>query len=138
MPIRNKIVALAVGIGLLILIIELVRRRKLREEYSWLWLLTGCVILVLTLWFDLLKWITHLMGAVTPSSTIFLFAFLFLIFISLHFSVVISRLTDRNKEMAQRYALLELELNELKRLSEKKPQRTDKGAEQTLQQDLFK
>jgi hypothetical protein len=138
MPIRNKIVALAVGIGLLILIIELVRRRKLREEYSWLWLLTGCVILVLTLWFDLLKWITHLMGAVTPSSTIFLFAFLFLIFISLHFSVVISRLTDRNKEMAQRYALLELELNELKRLSEKKPQRTDKGAEQTLQRDLFK
>jgi hypothetical protein len=138
MPIRNKIVALAVGIGLLILIIELVRRRKLREEYSWLWLLTGCVILVLTLWFDLLKWITHLVGAVTPSSTIFLFAFLFLIFISLHFSVVISRLTDRNKEMAQRYALLELELNELKRLSEKKPQRTDKGAEQTLQRDLFK
>jgi hypothetical protein len=138
MPIRNKIVALAVGIGLLILIIELVRRRKLREEYSWLWLLTGCVILVLTLWFDLLKWITHLVGAVTPSSTIFLFAFLFLIFISLHFSVVISRLTDRNKEMAQRYALLELELNELKRLSEKKPQRTDKGAEKTLQRDLFK
>ena len=138
MPIRNKIVALAVGIGLLILIIELVRRIKLREEYSWLWLLTGCVILVLTLWFDLLKWITYLVGAVTPSSTIFLFAFLFLIFISLHFSVVISRLTDRNKEMAQRYALLELELNELKRLSEKKPQRTDKGAEQTLQRDLFK
>jgi len=114
MPIRNKIVALAVGIGLLLIIVELVRRRKLREEYSWLWLLTGAVILLLTVWFDLLKWITHMVGAVMPSSTIFLCAFVFLILISLHFSVVISKLTDRNRELAQRYALLELEMRELR------------------------
>ena len=115
MPIRNKVVALVFGIGMLIIIIDLVRRRKLREEYSWLWLMTGAGILVLSLWFDLLKWVTHLVGAITPSSTIFLFAFLFLIFISLHFSVVISKLTDRNKELAQRYALLENEVHELKK-----------------------
>jgi hypothetical protein len=115
MPIRNKIVAVTVGIMMLLLIIELVRRRKLREEYSWLWLMTGAIILLLSLWFDLLKWMTHLVGAITPSSTIFLFAFLFLILISLHFSVVVSKLTDRNKELAQRYALLELELHELKK-----------------------
>ena len=101
MPIRNKIVALTFGIMMLLLIIELVRRRKLREEYSWLWLMTGAIIVLLSLWFDLLKWMTHLVGAITPSSTIFLFAFLFLILISLHFSVVISKLTDRNKELAQ-------------------------------------
>jgi hypothetical protein len=117
MPIRNKVVALVVGLWMLLLIIELVRRRKLREEYSWLWLMTGSGILLLTLWFDLLKWMTHLVGAVSPSSTIFLFAFLFLIFISLHFSVTISKLTDRNKELAQRYALLELEVQELKKRS---------------------
>jgi hypothetical protein len=115
MPIRNKVVALVFGIGMLIIIIDLVRRRKLREEYSWLWLMTGAGILILSLWFDLLKWVTHLVGAITPSSTIFLFAFLFLIFISLHFSVVISKLTDRNKELAQRYALLENEVDELKK-----------------------
>jgi len=114
MPIRNQIVALSVSIGLLVLIIELVRRRKLREEYSWLWLLTASTILLLTLWVDLLRWITHLVGAVVPSSTIFLMAFVFLIFISLHFSVVISRLTHRNIELAQKYALLDLELRALK------------------------
>lgn len=117
MPVRNKVVAFVVGLWMLLLIIELVRRRKLREEYSWLWLMTGSVILLLTLWFDLLKWITDLVGAVSPSSTIFLFAFLFLVFISLHFSVVISKLTERNKELAQRYALLELEVHELKKRS---------------------
>jgi hypothetical protein len=121
MSVRNIIVAVAVGLGMLFLVIELVRRRKLREEYSWLWLLTASVILLLTLWFDLLKWITHMIGAIVPSSTIFLFAFVFLIFISLHFSVVISKLTDRNKELAQRHALLELEVNELKKKVQKDP-----------------
>jgi len=115
MPIRNKIVALTVSIGLLLLIVELVRRRKLREEYSWLWLLTASMILLLTIWFGLLKWITSLVGAMVPASTIFLLAFLFLIFISLHFSVVISKLTNRNIDLAQKYALLELELHEIRK-----------------------
>jgi hypothetical protein len=115
MPIRVKIVAFVISIGMMLLIIELVRRRKLREEYSWLWLLTGTVIILLMTWFHLLKWITHMIGAVIPSSTIFFFAFLFLILISLHFSVVISKLTDRNKDLAQRYALLELEFREFKK-----------------------
>jgi hypothetical protein len=114
MPFRNKMVAAIIGVALLLLIIELVRKRKLREEYSWLWLLTGGVILLLTFWYDLLRWITVLIGGVVPSSTLFFFAFLFLILISLHFSVVISRLTNRNKELAQHYALLESELNDLK------------------------
>ncbi len=126
MPIRNQIVALMISLGMLVLIIELVRRRKLREEYSWLWLLTASTILLLSVWFGLLKWITHLIGALVPSSTIFMLAFVFLIFISLHFSVVISKLTHRDVELAQKYALLELELSELKKqcsaLSEKKEQ----------------
>ena len=115
MPIRVKIVAFVISIGMMLLIVELVRRRKLREEYSWLWLLTGTVIILLMTWFHLLKWITYMVGAVIPSSTIFFFAFLFLILISLHFSVVISKLTDRNKDLAQRYALLELEFREFKK-----------------------
>ena len=123
MPFHQKIFAIIASILLMLLVVELVRRRRLREEYSWLWLMTGSVILVLALWFDLLKWITQLVGAVTPSSTIFLCAFLFLIFISLHFSVVISRLADRNKELAQKYALLEMDVERLKRslLSESSP-----------------
>lgn len=115
MNIRVKIVGIIISLSLLILIIELVRRRKLREEYSWLWLLTGSVILVLMIWVSLLKWITHLIGAIVPSSTVFFLGFLFLILISLHFSVVISKLTDRNKSLAQRYAILEMEFYELKK-----------------------
>lgn len=119
MNIRIRIVGSIVSIIMMLLIVELVRRRKLREEYSWVWLLTGSVILLLMMWVDLLKWITHMVGAIVPSSTVFFLAFLFLMLISLHFSVVISKLTDRNKDLAQRYALLEGEVNALKKKQEK-------------------
>jgi hypothetical protein len=115
MPFRNKMMAFVISLGLLLLIVELVRRRKLREEYSWLWLLTGSFILLLMMWFGLLKWFTLMIGAVAPSSTIYFFALVFLFFISLHFSVVISKLTGQIKELAQKNAFLELELEELKK-----------------------
>jgi hypothetical protein len=127
MNLRIRIVGSIVSIALMLLIVELVRRKKLREEYSWVWLLTGSVILLLMMWVDLLKWITQMVGAIVPSSTVFFLAFLFLMMISLHFSVVISKLTDRNKDLAQRYALLEGEVNELKKKQEKGPPSESSG-----------
>ena len=115
MPYRIKIVALTICIGMLILIFELVRRRKLREEYSQLWFITWIGILVLMIWFDLLKWITSRIGAYSDVSTIFFLALLFLILISLHFSVVVSRLTGRIKDLAQQQAILEEELERIRR-----------------------
>ncbi len=115
MPIRTKVVALVISIGMLLLIIELVRRRKLREEYSQLWFITGIVIVLMMVWFDLLRFISHLVGAVNQISTIFFLAFLFLVGISLHFSVVISKLTNQVKDLAQQNALLEGELERLKK-----------------------
>ena len=47
MPLRQQVMVVLASVGLLVIILELVRRRKLREEYSWLWMLTGVVILVL-------------------------------------------------------------------------------------------
>ncbi len=55
MTVQQKIFALIIGAGLFLVIIELVRRRKLAEEYSFLWLLTGFGIIVLILWYDLLS-----------------------------------------------------------------------------------
>jgi len=114
MPIRIKIVTFIICIAMILLIVELVRRGKLREEYSHLWFATWIGILVLMGWFDLLKWISHIIGAVSNVSTLFFFAFMFLILISLHFSVVISKLTNRLKDLSQQYALLQSEMKVLK------------------------
>jgi hypothetical protein len=101
---------------MLLLIIDLVRRRKLREEYSQLWFATWLGILMFMVWFDLLKWVSHLIGAVSNVSTLFFFAFMFLVLISLHFSVVISKLTDKIKDLSQQHALLQNELESIKRV----------------------
>jgi len=107
MPLRQKILAILLSVGLVILIFELVRRKKLREEYSWLWMLTGVVIFVLVIWHDLLLFVTRLLGIALPASTIFLFGVFFLILINLYFSVKISTLSTQIKELTQRQAILE-------------------------------
>jgi len=103
---RQKIFAIVASVLIMFLVVELVRRRKLREEYSWLWLLTGGVIILLVAWYDLLIFITHLIGAVAPTTTLFIFGLLFLMLISLHYSIQISKLSHQVKEMAQQLTLL--------------------------------
>ena len=115
MSFRIKIVTFVICIAMLLLVVDLVRRRKLMEEYSQRWFATGFGILVLMVWFDLLKWVSHFIGAVSNVSTLFLFAFMFLILISLHFSVVISKLTNRLKDLSQQYAILRNELESMKK-----------------------
>ncbi|OGW62566.1 MAG: hypothetical protein A2V83_07375 [Nitrospirae bacterium RBG_16_64_22] len=100
-----------IGLGILVTILELIRKRKLREEYSVLWFATAIGILVLSLWFPLLEWLTALLGVVWPATTLFLFGLIFLVLISLHFSIKVSRLTDQVKDLAQEAALLSEEVS---------------------------
>ena len=106
MPFQQKVFAIIASILLMLLVVELVRRRRLREEYSWLWLLTGGVIILLVVWYDLLVFVTRLIGAIVPTTTLFIFGLLFLMLISLHYSIQISKLSHQLKEMAQQLALL--------------------------------
>ncbi|MDD3225580.1 MAG: DUF2304 domain-containing protein [Clostridium sp.] len=115
MTLRQKVLAVTVSIIILITIIDLVRKRKLREEFSWLWIATGVVILVLAIWYQLLEYITVFIGAVLPVSTLFFFGIVFLILISLHFSVKISELTTKVKDVSQRVAILDTYIDDLKK-----------------------
>jgi hypothetical protein len=108
-PIRQKLFFLTTALALLLLILELVRRRRLRVEYSWLWLASGLTIIVLILRYDLLIWMTGLVGAVIPTSTLFFFSILYLALLSLNYSVRLSILTRQVKELAQELALLRIQ-----------------------------
>jgi hypothetical protein len=112
MTLHQKIFALIVGIVILAVIVEMVRRRRLGEEYSFLWLLIGAGIVVLVLWQGFLKWLTHLIGAVAPTTTIFIFGIVILVLINLHFSVKISKLSRQVKDLTQQIALLKTDKNE--------------------------
>ncbi len=107
MEMKPRFVALGISVVLVILIIELVRRRKLREEYSWLWLSLSVLMFVLALWPGLLGFASNLIGAVLSTSTLFFFALVFMMLINIQFSVEISSLRTQVKNLAQQLAILE-------------------------------
>jgi hypothetical protein len=113
MPLRQKLFAIFISLALLMLIIELVRRRKLREEYSWLWLLTALIILFLASWHHLLIYVTSFIGAGLPTSTLFFFSLVFLFLIAIQFSIRISQLTNQIKTLVQENGLLHKRIDEL-------------------------
>ena len=116
MLIKVQIIIGVLSVILLLVTFELIRKKRLREEYAILWLFTGAIVLVLSLWpeFFLSQFFAKITGIFYLSAVV-LTAFSFLLLIVLHFSVVISKLTDRYKELAQRHALLELEFKEFKK-----------------------
>lgn len=117
----QRIFAIIASVTPLLLILELVRRRKLNEEYSWLWLLTAAAMVVLSSWYGLIEDLSRLIGAVTPTTTLFLFGLLFLLLISVHFSTVISRLTQQVRRLTQECAILRAELSQLEGDRERAP-----------------
>jgi hypothetical protein len=83
-----------------------VRRRRLKEEYSVLWVITALVLLVLASWYELLQEITDAIGGVADSSTLFFFGLLFAFLMLLHFSVRVSALERRLTALVQEIGLL--------------------------------
>lgn len=110
MPISSRIIPIAISLSLLFLIFELVRKHKLKEKYALLWLITGITVLALAIFPRLLFWITQFFGIVMPINAVFFFGIIFIIVINLHFSLVISNLTEQNKKISQKIALMEAEL----------------------------
>jgi hypothetical protein len=107
---RVEVIVLAVIVCALIF--ELVRRKRLMERYAILWLVAGVTVLVLGLWQGLLTTLSHAVGIYYPPSALFAVAFLFVLVMLVHFSMTISRLSDQNKVLAQRLALLRRRVEE--------------------------
>ena len=106
-PLRVSIVAAIAALALLVVIFELIRSRRLQERYALLWLLTGLVIFVLAAWRGLLGWLADVVGIAYPPSALFVLASFFVLVVLLHYSTVISKLSEQNTILAQRLAILE-------------------------------
>ena len=115
MPLSQKIFALLICCFVFVVTINLVRKRKLREEYSVLWLATSILMFVLVLRYEWLVALTAFIGAGLPTTTLFICSTIFLILIAVQFSIKISHLTDQVKNLAQENALIRQEYTELKK-----------------------
>ena len=107
-PLRVSVAGAIASVLLILVVLELIRGRRLKERYALLWLATGAVLLVLSAWRDALNTIAGWFGVTSyPPAVLFAVATLFILLVLLHYSTVLSRLTDENVELAQRVALLE-------------------------------
>jgi hypothetical protein len=111
---RIQIISVIGSLALLVFIVDLLRKRKLREEYSILWLFGGVCFLVLAVFRDLLTQISHAVGVAYPPAALFLVLIMGAYLMLLHFSMVFSRMADKTKLMAQEIALLRLELERIR------------------------
>ena len=119
MPPRIQIISILICILLVAYVFELVRRKHLSEEYSMGWLVTGTLMLILSVSDDAIRWVSGLVGATLFTSTLFFFGLMFLMIICLHFSIRISALTQQLRTLTQHIGILDHE----KKLLEKKTQR---------------
>jgi hypothetical protein len=106
MDIRIRILTIGGALALLLLVVDLVRRRKLKEEYSVLWVVIAILTLLVSIWFTALRTVTNFIGAISPASTLFFFGLLFCLVLLLHFSVRISALERRLTTLVQEVGLM--------------------------------
>lgn len=103
---RIQIISVLGSIVVMLLVFQLIRGRKLREEYALLWFGASLALIVVSLWRGSLEFAASLAGVAYPPSVLFLGVLILGFFLAMHYSISLSRLAEQNKRLAQEIALL--------------------------------
>lgn len=109
-----QIVAILGSVSIILFLVELVRSRRLKESYSLLWFFVAIIFLIFSIWRDLLTLLASLLGVDYPPAALFLILIMGLYVLSINFSIVITRLSEKNKELSQEIGLINSEIKKLK------------------------
>jgi hypothetical protein len=111
---RTQVIVALGAVALALYVLDLVRRRRLSEEYSLLWLILTTVVAVLGFSTPLLTWITRALGMMGESSTVFALGLAFAVAMLLYLSLKLSRLGLENHALTRELALLRHEMDRLR------------------------
>lgn len=117
---RIQILAIAGSFAVLGTVIHLLKRKKLREEYSLLWLAIALGFLGLSLWRELLTRLSFAIGIAYPPAALFLILIMGAYLLLLHYSQVLSKLADKNRDLAQELGLLRAEVETMRQAGARK------------------
>jgi hypothetical protein len=129
---RMQALAILAAVVLLVIVLEMVRRRRLMERYALLWMFSALVILALAVWQGALNRLAELMGIYSAPNALFFVAVGFVLLLLLHFSAAMSRLSDQSKVLAQRQAILEQRLREVEETQSAKPTTEERPGEREI------
>ena len=110
-----QIIAVTGNIAIFVVVIELIRRSQLKERYSLIWLAASIVLIIFSATRNLLHYIAKVLGIYYPPAFLFILAIAFLLVLLLHFSTVISMLSEKNNRLAQELGLLKTGLKNLEK-----------------------
>lgn len=115
MSLRIELMAILASCLILIVVVDLIRREKLRARYSLFWLLAGVIFLIFSLWGDLLGLAARVIGIYNSTNALFFIGFVGTVVILLHFSVIISGLSLENKKLIEKLSIVSWRVEELEK-----------------------
>lgn len=105
MPLKARLIIVFLSLSLFLFVLNLIRKRKLKIEYSILWLVVSSLVLIMSIWQNFADQIAFFIGIDYPPALFFAIAIFFSFSIILHFSIEISKLKDQNKTLTQELAI---------------------------------
>jgi hypothetical protein len=105
----TRVLMLAAGTVFLVVVLALVRRGRLKEELTPLWVGAALGVMALSVWFDGVRLLARAMGAWTATSALYFLSVVFLVFLCLGYAVQLSTLDKEVRTLAQELALLRAE-----------------------------
>jgi len=127
MSLQIRLMAIVVSCVMLMIVVDLIRREKLRARYSLFWLLVGFIFLIFSLWTDLLNLMARIIGIYSLPNALFFIGFVGTVVILLHFSVIISTLSVENKKLIEKLSILSWRVEELEKGTKPRGKRKNKS-----------
>ena len=121
---KIQIIAGIISLSFLVIIFEAIRRRKFLEKYALLWIFSGLIIFIFSLFPNLLFKIGSILG-LHHLTVLLTISFIFLLSIVFYLSISISGLSEKNKELTQEIGILKLKLNKLENKSKGGQEKTN-------------
>lgn len=105
-----QVVTITVSISLFLFIMYLIRSQRLKEEYSLLWIFFSLVFILFSFWRKGLDYLSDFLGVAYPPAALFMILLMAIFLILIEFSIIISKLSNKNKSLAQEVGLLKQRL----------------------------
>jgi hypothetical protein len=115
---RTQVFVVMIGIAMLLFILNMVRRKRVREQYSLLWIMAVLVMTLAAVFIRAVERLSHLVGVYYPPAFLFLVAILLMLVLQFHVSTVISSLREQNRSLTQDLGLLTTEVRDLRKALE--------------------
>jgi len=121
MSLTSYIFGIVSALLTLIVVIELLRRRQLRERHAIWWLVAGVLALIIGVFPATLDWAAHLVGIAAPTNLVFFVSIAILFLVCLQSSAELTRLESKTRTLSEHIALHDLRIEELEQRSATKP-----------------